>query len=48
MSRIQGVFSDTEDLSRAWIALGTYISNCLRTGKAVHIHKFGTFTFTSP
>ena len=35
-------------LDSAWNSFGLYINRQLRMGRAVHISKFGTFTFTAP
>lgn len=39
---------DVETLSQCWELLGSYIARHMRAGKGVHVHKLGTFTFTSP
>lgn len=39
---------EEEELYKIWESLGLYISKNLRCGRAVHVPKLGTFTYSAP
>lgn len=39
---------DEENSKRIWDAFGAYIARNLKSGKGIHVPKFGQFTFTFP